>query len=259
MAKPPTPPESSVAPVKPHADSERPLPKKFYTAVAVEQQDNAFTVLLDGRSVRTPQRAAFMVPTHALAEAVAAEWRQQSDVINPETMPLTKLCNSTLDGVCANRDLVIDDIANYANHDAICYRADTPDELVARQTEALDPVIDWAEQTLGVRWMCTVGVMPVVQPASCAQAVRAALADVTAFHIAVLHQLTTLTGSALLALAYQHQVLSFDRMWQAAHIDEDFQIERWGQDSEAEARRQQRHHEAAAADRLFKLVGTQNP
>lgn len=256
MAKPPpatTDDDNAARPEK--ASDQRVLPKRFYDQVAIKKTDAGYIVLLDARQVRTPQRAELILPTEGLADAIAEEWRQQSGVIDPETMPITKLCNSALDGVIPNRAVVVDDIVNFAKHDAVCYRASDPVALVQRQNALLDPVITWAEADLGVSWVCTAGVMPVAQPGDVDSAVRTALSNVGPFQLTTLHELTTLTGSALLALAYARDQLSCTALWQAAHIDEDFQIERWGQDSESEARRQRRWQDAQAADRLYRLAG----
>lgn len=171
------------------------------------------------------------------------------------TMPLTRLANSVLDGVVENQQVIVDDLVKYSGHDLLCYRAESPETLVARQTAQWDPVLDWAEHHLGVRWLCAAGVMPVEQPAATATAVRHAVSGLNAFQLAALHELTALTGSALLALAYRHGELTVDAVWQSAHIDEDFQIEQWGEDAEAGQRRLTRRREAEAADRLFRLAG----
>lgn len=233
----------------------RSLPKRFYERVSVEDNGNGFAIKLDARSVRTPQGTEFIVPTKALADAVACEWQAQSEVIDPSTMPLTKLSNSTLDGVIPNREVVVDDIAKFSGHDAICYRAEQPQGLVARQSEHWDPILDWAHNSLGVRWVCAGGVMPVTQPPETSNAVRTRLNDTSPFQLAALHELTTLAGSALLALAYYDGALTFDRLWQSANLEEDWQIEHWGEDSEAKARRTIRHGDAKAADQLFVLSG----
>ncbi len=231
------------------------LPKRFYKSVSVAPADTGYTITLDGRFVRTPQGTEFRVPAKDLAEAVAHEWEAQVEVIDPSLMPLTKLCNSILDGVIPNRQVVIDDIAKFSGHDAICYRSEGPAELAVRQSQVWDPILAWAENSLGVRWICAGGVMPVTQSPQTTNAVKERLADTNSFQLAALHELTTLSGSALLALAYQDNAISFNDLWQCANLDEDWQIERWGEDSEAEARRQMRHKDAQAADRLFVLAG----
>ena len=245
------PPDDGAGKIKKHVG--RILPKRFYDKVTVEAEDDHFVILLDARAVHTPQQDKVILPTRPLADAVADEWRQQEKHVDPHTMPLTKLCNSVLDGVIPRRNDVIADIAKYAGHDAICYRAQSTDGLCERQSEAWDPILDWAHSKFKVKWTTTAGVMPITQPTSCVGAIEEALREVNSFQLAAVHELATITGSTLLAMAYRYGVLEFDGLWRAAHIDEDFQIERWGEDAEAQQRRQKRLAEAHAADRLFCL------
>lgn len=230
------------------------LPKRFYKDATVAPCETGFMVHLDGRTLRTPQRNALAVPTERLAEQIAKEWRQQGDEIDPTTMALTRLANSTLDGVIPQQSAVINDIAKYAGHDLVCYRAEGPKTLSDRQRQAWDPVIDWAETCLGVRWVCSAGVIPVEQPGAAASAVRAKLAVYNPFQLAALHEITSLTGSALMALHYGDGQRDIDEVWASAHIDEAFQAEQWGEDAVATARRTERLKEAKQADRFFHLA-----
>lgn len=231
-----------------------PAAKRFYTKVAVAPCENGYKILLDERQLRTPARQILSVPSRPLADAIGEEWDAQKETINPETMPLTRLCNTVIDGVVANRDAVVADIASYAAHDAICYRAEGPAKLAARQSETWDPIIDWAQDQFGVRWVCAVGVMPVEQPHDATRSVSQKLETFDPFTLAALHELTALSGSSLLAIARQAGVLSFDAFWQAANIDEDWQIEQWGTDDEAQAQRKDRTEQARSADRLLHLL-----
>ncbi len=231
------------------------LPKRFYGEVGIAAVGSGYAIQLDGRGVRTPAGKDLALPTRALGDAVVQEWRAQGDVIDPVTMPLTKLSNTAIDGVAPNRQAVIEDIAHFSTHDAICYRAENPTELVRRQGRLWDPILTWAETNLGVRWVCAGGVMPVSQPPEAVAAVVQALANYDPFPLTALHELTTLTRSALLALAYGQGALTFDALWQAANVDEDWQIERWGEDEQAQVRARDRLAAARASDRLFKLSG----
>jgi chaperone required for assembly of F1-ATPase len=194
------------------------------------------------------------VPTRALAEALAVEWEAQGERIDPATMPLTRLVNSVLDGVTGREAEVRGDVAKYAASDLLCYRAEGPAELVRRQAEAWDPVLAWAREALGARLVLGEGVVPVAQPSAATAAVEGALAELDAFSLAAHYVMTTLTGSALLALAHARGRLTAEEAWAAAHVDEDWQISQWGEDAEAKARRDRRWAEMQAASRLLELL-----
>lgn len=215
------------------------LPKRFYVEVAVaEAEEGGFTVLLDGRSLRTPLRRRPSVPTRALAASLAAEWTAQGERIDPATMPLTRLVNTVVDGVADDPASVKADLAGYIETDMLFYRAGYPERLVARQGEMWDPIVGWAEQLLSVRFLLAEGVMHVAQAPAAGEAFKARLAALAdPFAVAALHQMTTLTGSAILALAVAEGRLSVEEAWAAAHVDEDWNIGLWGSDAEAEARR----------------------
>jgi chaperone required for assembly of F1-ATPase len=205
--------------------------------------------------VRTPAKAELAVPTRALAEAIAAEWEGQAERIDAATMPLTRLVNTAIDGVAARMSQVQADIAAFAMSDLVCYRADEPEPLVQRQRQHWDPVLAWAREALGARFEVATGLMPVAQPEQTRAAVAASLEGLDAFRLAALHVMTTLTGSALLALAHARGALTAEAAWAAAHVDEDFQISQWGEDTEAAARRARRWAEMQAASRLLALLG----
>ena len=240
----------------------RPLPKRFYEAVTVAEAAapagggvHTWSILLDGKTVRTPAKAVLAVPTRALAEAVAEEWRAQGERIDPATMPLTRLVNSAIDGVRGREAAVRDDIAKYAASDLLCYRAEQPEGLMQRQAELWDPILAWSRENLGADLAVAEGLMPVAQPDAARAAIASRLIGYDAFALAALHVVTTLTGSALLALAHARGRLDAEAAWAAAHIDEDWQIAKWGEDAEATARRQRRWQEMQAASRLLGLLG----
>jgi chaperone required for assembly of F1-ATPase len=176
-------------------------------------------------------------------------------VIDPATMPLTRFANSILDGVIGREPEVRADILKYAGSDLLCYRAEGPASLVQRQAAAWDRVLAWAREAFNARLVLTAGVMPVAQPDHALAGIAAALEELDAYRLTSIHVMTTLTGSALLALAHSHGALTVDEAWAAAHIDEDWQIEQWGEDYEAAQRRQYRWSEMQAASRLLELVG----
>ena len=233
---------------------ERPkLPKRFYKDVSVVDEGGNTAILLDGRPVRTPGKARLAVPSAGLAEAIADEWRGQGEEIDPHTMPLTKLVNSALDGVRGQEASVVDDIVAHAGSDLLCYRASGPEGLLALQTEAWDPVLSWAAGSLGAPLSLVEGVMHVPQPEASLAALRAEIEPLDAFRLAALHVMTTLTGSALLPLAVARGQLSPEAAWNAAHVDEDWQISQWGEDEEAAWRRRNRQRDFDSAAKILEL------
>jgi chaperone required for assembly of F1-ATPase len=214
----------------------------------------AFRILLDGRPARTPASAELVVPTRALAEAIAAEWAAQGKRIDASTMPLTRLTNTVIDGVATRLREVRADIVKFAASDLVCYRAEGPEALVRSQVQHWDPILAWGRDVLGARFEVATGLMPVAQSASTCAAIAAALEDRDAFRLAALHVMTALMGSALLALAHARGMLTAEAAWTAAHVDEDWQISRWGEDAEAATRRARRRAEMQAASRLLELL-----
>lgn len=238
-------------------DARPALPRRFYKEVAVLEEPNGFVIGLDGRKLKTPAKADLILPVHAAAEAVAAEWRAQGEEIDPRTMPLTRLVNSAVDGVARDVESVIADIVRYAGSDLVCYRAAEPAGLVAAQSEAWDPVLAFARDELGARFICVEGITFAEQPPRAIAAVRKAIVQSTGerpLAVAALHVMTTLTGSVLLALSVARRELSPEAAWDAAHVDEDFQMRVWGADVEALERRARRFEEMQAAARLMQFV-----
>lgn len=223
----------------------RELPKRFYKEVTAGEVkagegEAGFTILLDGRPVRTPARGVLAVSARAVADALVAEWAAQGTHIDPAGMPLTRLVNSAIDGVAAEVEAVAADVAKYAGSDLLFYRAEAPERLVARQTEGWDPVLAWAEQRFGVRFRLAAGVMPVVQDPAVVPAVLAAVPR-DPFRLAALHQMTTLMGSVLLGVAVIEGRLTAEEAFALSQLDEDWNAELWGMDDEATARRAGRH------------------
>ena len=228
------------------------LPKRFYKSAGVAAREGGFALELDGRAARTPAKNSLILSTRPLAELLAAEWDAQGDAIDPATMPATRLANSAIDGVKQKMSEVRAEIAAYAGADLLCYRAGEPESLVEAQAVAWDPVLDWARDELGARLVLSEGVRHVAQPEPTLRAVGGALDRIDdPFALAALHVMTTLTGSALLALAVARGRLAAEEAWRAAHVDEDFQISRWGKDAEAAARRAARWREMEAAALVF--------
>jgi chaperone required for assembly of F1-ATPase len=230
--------------------SMRALRRRFYTAAAVLESRTGFEITLDGRPVRTPARHPLAFPTRALAEAAAAEWNAQGDYIEPAQMPLTRLANTIIDGVAAAPDAVAAEVAKYQGSDLLFYRAAGPERLVARQKELWDPVLKWAQDSLGARFLTGTGVMPLLQPEQSIVAASAAIPH-EPWRLGAVHAATTLTGSALLALALAHGAISCEAVWIAANVDEDWNMEAWGADALALERRALRHAEMQAAARVL--------
>jgi chaperone required for assembly of F1-ATPase len=238
----------------------RPEPvKRFYRDVDVREADGGHALTLDGRFARTPARNRLAAASRPLMLRVAEEWARQGETLDAADMPLTRLLNAAIDGVARTMAETRAEIVRYAGSDLVCYRAEGPEALAERQRLAFDPVLDWAARALGASFALTAGVMHVDQPPETLAAIRHALEsfdDPAA--LASLSAMTTLTGSALLALATAQGFLAPEEAWRAAHADEDFQNELWGVDAEAAAERQARWREMEAAATALRLLRTRD-
>jgi chaperone required for assembly of F1-ATPase len=230
-----------------------PQRKRFYASAGVGEAEDGFTITLDGKPIKTPSGRQVIAPARSIAEAIAAEWNAQGDTIDPLTMPLTRFANSVIEGVVDEVDAVADDVAKYLGSDLLFYRAGHPEALVAREAAHWDPILFWAAGALGAHFILAEGITHARQPASAVAAARAALPP-DAWSIAALHVMTTLTGSALLALALFHGVIDHDQAWAAAHVEEDWNIEKWGVDEEVAARRAARLVDFKAAANILKVL-----
>ena len=230
------------------------LRKRFYREAHVgEAAPGVFSLLLDGKPVRTPAKRTLAAPARALADALAQEWATQVDVIDPARMPLTRLANAVIDAVADAAAPVAEEVAKYLASDLLCYRADRPQGLIERQAEMWDPVLAWARGSRGARFVLAEGVMHVMQPAETIDAMRAVI-PAEPWRLGAVSAITTLTGSALLALALAHGAIDADAAWDAAHVDEDWQMAQWGRDEDALARRAYRRAEFDAAVRVLNLL-----
>jgi chaperone required for assembly of F1-ATPase len=234
--------------------SRSPQRKRFYKEAGTATTEGGFAVTLDGRPIRTPSGRHVVAPARSIAEAVAAEWNAQGETIDPLTMPLTRFANSVAE-VTERVDAVADDVAKYLGTDLLFYRAGHPEALVAREAAHWDPMLSWAANELGAHFILSEGIVYVAQPE---QAIRAARKVFPAdpWSVAALHVVTTLTGSALLALALLHGIRDADQVWAAAHVDEDWNMEKWGVDEEVAARRTARLVDFRAA---AGILGALNP
>ena len=209
--------------------------KRFWKSATVAKIDGGYTILLDQRQVKTPGKNLLVVPTEAMARAIAAEWDAQTGPIRPETMPFTRAANSALEKVAPQFDEVVALLAAYGESDLLCYRAPGPQELIALQAQAWDPLLQWAAETLNAPLTATHGVVHIDQPEPTTRRLRARTAAHSNFQIAAFHDLVSLSGSLILAFAVTHDRLSPEQAWAISRIDETYQISLWGEDDEAAA------------------------
>lgn len=228
--------------------------KRFYKHVSVEPVAGGHAIRLDGRTVKTPKRAELSLPTSALAHAVAAEWDAQGEDIDPRTMPLTGLSNAAIDVVGPDPDAFARSLAAYAETDLLCYRADSPAELVERQAAAWDPLLDWARARYDVHFETVAGIIHRAQPDQTVERLAAAVAAHDAFHLAALHPLVTIGGSLLIALAVAEGKIDVGTAFDTAHLDELWQVEQWGEDDLATGQREHHRADFKAAARFLALL-----
>lgn len=228
--------------------------KRFYKDVDVRAEAAGFAVLLDGRAMKTPAGATMVAPTRALADAIAAEWRGQGETLKPEGMVLTKALNTALDRIAASRAAIVEDLVKYAGTDLLCYRAESPAELVRRQREAWDSWLEWASERFGARLAVTTGVGHVAQDRESLARLSAAIDAHDSHRLIALHTGVTITGSAVLGLAFAVGAISAEDALAVAEIDAAYQAELWGRDAEAEKARALRLADLKAAEAYLKLL-----
>lgn len=227
--------------------------KRFWTAATPEAAEGGFTVRLDGRPVKTPAKAPLVVPTLAMAEAIATEWDAQQGRVRPETMPCTRAANSAIDKVAPLRAEVIAELAGYGGSDLICYRATGPQPLIDRQAAAWDPLLDWAASTLRAPLTATHGVMHIAQPQPSLDRLTDRVAAFTDFELAAVHDLIAISGSLVLALAVTEGRLSAEAAFDFSRIDNRWQAEEWGEDEDEAAAESLRRDAFLQANRFFGL------
>lgn len=229
-------------------------PKRFWKEAQVTPSEGGFTVTLDGRTVKTPAKTLLAVPTRALAQAIAEEWDAQDDKIDPTTMPFTRMSNSALDKVATQFSEVADMLAAYGDADLLCYRAESPENLVLRQQELWDPLLDWAADTLGARLGTRSGLMHKAQDAKALATLTAQVHQLSNFQLAAFHDLVSLTGSLVLGFAATRQLHSAEELWDLSRVDELWQEEQWGQDDEATALANRKKSELIFAEQFYRLA-----
>lgn len=207
--------------------------KRFWKLTEVAPCEGGFTVTLDGRAVKTPAKTAFAVPTRVMAEAIAAEWDAQEDKVDPNTMPVTRSANSAIDKVATQFTEVADMLAAYGDSDLLCYRATHPQELIDRQAERWDPVLDWAAEVLEARLKPVSGVIHTPQDSAALARLTARVHALTPFELAAFHDLVGISGSLVIGFAVTEGHLGAEEAWDLSRLDEKWQEEQWGEDEEA--------------------------
>ncbi len=211
--------------------------KRFYKDVSVCEQEDYFVVLLDGKTIKTPEKRLCVMPTEAMAHKIAEEWRVQDEDIIPASMPITKLLNTALDRVGGRRSEIIDELIEYAGADQLCYRADHPPELMEQQNYCWDPLQKKIKDAYGIALETTCGVVYIQQPKEQMGKIRNYLAVIEDFPLMAFYIMTTITGSVTIGINLFEGYITADEAWNAGQLDENFQISKWGTDSEAEKRR----------------------
>lgn len=228
--------------------------KRFYKEAAAVAENGGWAVRLDGRPVRTPSRALLALPTRAMGDAVAAEWAGQGEEIDPRSMPFTGFANAAIDQIGPDRPGFAAGLAAYGESDLLCYRADSPAELIARQAEVWDPLLDWARKRYDIAFRVTAGVVHVAQPPETIVRLSTAVQAFDPFMLAGLSTLVTLSGSLICGLAVVEKAFDPEAIWTVAEIDEIWQAEQWGDDGEAAVRREARAEEFIVASQFCALA-----
>jgi len=228
--------------------------KRFWKAAGIEQEGEGWGINLDGKPVRTPARSALVVPSEALARAIADEWDGVEEELDPRAMPLTGLANSAIDRVAPDRPAFAIGLARYAEADLACYRADWPPQLVERQAAAWDPLLAWARRRYDVDFATTSSLMHVPQPPATVERLGHAVAELDAFRLAGLSPLVTASGSLIAALAVVEKAMTPEEAWESGSVDDRWQLEKWGNDPEAAAALGQRKRDFLAGARFLELL-----
>ena len=233
--------------------------RRFYNATSVDKRGSGYTVLLDGLPVRTPGKAELIVPNRPLANAIADEWRSQGETVRQDEMHLNKIAATAIDRPDPMAADLVDTIVAYARTDLLCHRVESPIELARRQIDAWQPLLDWADATYGARLNVTTGIVPAIQPDAAVAALRTVVEQHSGMRLEALHNATTLLGSIVLGLALLAGRIKAAAAFDASQIDETYQLERWGEDTEAASRRAGLRREIEATERFARLLRADEP
>ena len=228
--------------------------KRFWKVAEAAREEGGWGIRLDGRPLRTPARAPLLVPGEALADAIAAEWTGAGEAVEPRAMPLTGLANAAIDRVAPDPRAFAAGLATYGQGDLACYRAEGPAALVERQSARWDALLAWARRRFDVDFTVTKGVLPVAQPEATVQRLGHAVGALDPFRLAGLSPLVTIGGSLVAALAVLEGALGLEAAWEAVTVDEQWQLDQWGSDSEAELALANRRSDFSAAARFLELL-----
>jgi len=228
--------------------------RRFWKEVEVQETDGGWGISLDGKPIRTPARSLLEVPTRALAEAIAGEWRGVGETVDPRVMPMTGTANAAIDRVEPDRQAFAGGLGRYAEADLACYRSDWPPELVERQAESWDPLLAWARRRYDVDFATTSGLMHVPQPPATVEQLAHAVGALDAFRLAALSPLVTIGGSLIAALAVVEKAITPEQAWDAVSLDERWQLEQWGSDPEAKLALDNRERDYMSAARFLELL-----
>lgn len=230
------------------------MSKKFYQSAEVAETNNAYAIELDGRPVKTPAGKPLAIPSKDLAQAMADEWQAQGDVIDPHSMPVTGLVNTSLDRTGTERPAMTEAVLRFAETDLLCYRAENPDDLIELQQQTWQPLLDWAEDSFGARLEVTSGILPVAQDPAAVKTFIAPLNVFDDLQFTAVSSLTAACGSLILALALAHRRISHIEAFEASELDQNYQMRQWGSDDEVEARQRALMSDITAANTILELV-----
>lgn len=230
--------------------------KRFWKGATVEQRDDEYVVLLDGKIIKTPAKKTLKLPNRAMAQEIADEWLSQEKKIDPNSMPNTRSANASIDKVAPKKSEVVDMISAYGEDDLLCYRAAGPKELVDRQSATWDPILSWAASEFAAPLITVEGIMHMDQPSNSISNLKSQVRAQTEFQLTALHDLVSISGSLIIGLAAQKGAYPIEKLWEWSRLDEIWQIEKWGKDEDAEATAALKQASFYHANRFFQLAST---